>query len=836
MKTKVIFKDWLTSVGIAFIAISAGIYTIADNNLTSLDQRFEFGLFFLNYGLTAVFTVMVLGNAVGLHGSKISKANIEYTILMLILWLISAFSLNREMNVFENSVTWLCVWICISCITLLLYLYKDHFPLYLKHLLALLLGISILLFTYYSLYLTPLYIVSAFAAIGLGISLHTYVTLYLAIITTVITFRLLKTHKTLLYSFLTGILAPAIYCAFFAISWHKTNTKINYILNHHALVKNTLPPWISISQELKKSFITERFIKADLVYKTANLGKSIFWGDFGLSTFDELKKHDPLVIISSLFGTKNNLGEREKIKILQSMYDSRHQAQERLWAGDKLKTANVISNVQIYPEYRLAYTEKTISIANLSKRAWNNQEAIYTFHLPEGSAVTSLSLWINNKEEKAILTSKAKADTAYKEIVGVEQHDPSVIHWQEGNKITVRVFPCTIAENRKFKIGITSPLKKTEGKLTYQNPYFEGPAAKSTSETVRIALSNTTSKFDLKDYHEVEKNIYERDRDYLPYWEISCQNIPLSTETFSFSGTSYKVKNLDKKYESFHPEKIYADLNSSWTDEEAVQLLELIKLKSVYVFSDKLTRLTPQNFNQIYSQLHEQNFSLMPVYKIKNPENALIISKSTMQSPSLGDLENSEFQKSLTHYFNHPTHIRIFDLGENLSPYLSALKEFRLLNYEHGNFKNLRQQLNTGLFLSNQENDNKTVISSAEMVIESIPNTSAGTAPDHLMRLYAYNDIMKKAGKNYFNQNYLQPEIIEEAKTAYVVSPVSSLIVLETQKDYERFNIEDSKNSLKNAAVKSSGAVPEPHEWMLIIMAVFVLAYLWKSNHDKVTA
>jgi hypothetical protein len=64
---------------------------------------------------------------------------------------------------------------------------------------------------------------------------------------------------------------------------------------------------------------------------------------------------------------------------------------------------------------------------------------------------------------------------------------------------------------------------------------------------------------------------------------------------------------------------------------------------------------------------------------------------------------------------------------------------------------------------------------------------------------------------------------VQEAVKAYVVSPVSSLVVLETKKDYERFGIEDSKNSLRNASLQSKGAVPEPHEWALIIIAVLVV-------------
>jgi XrtN system VIT domain protein len=85
---------------------------------------------------------------------------------------------------------------------------------------------------------------------------------------------------------------------------------------------------------------------------------------------------------------------------------------------------------------------------------------------------------------------------------------------------------------------------------------------------------------------------------------------------------------------------------------------------------------------------------------------------------------------------------------------------------------------------------------------------------------------MKKVSASYFTNDYVQPDIIAEAEKAYVVTPVSSLLVLETQKDYERFNIADSKNSLKNASIKSSGSVPEPHEWLLIVLFISIVIYL----------
>jgi len=85
---------------------------------------------------------------------------------------------------------------------------------------------------------------------------------------------------------------------------------------------------------------------------------------------------------------------------------------------------------------------------------------------------------------------------------------------------------------------------------------------------------------------------------------------------------------------------------------------------------------------------------------------------------------------------------------------------------------------------------------------------------------------MQKAGTGLLTGNGEDSTLVAEAQKAYVVSPVSSLVVLESQIDYDRFDIKDVDKSLKNASMKSNGAVPEPHEWALIIIVVGVLVYL----------
>ncbi|MCF0073525.1 hypothetical protein LZD49_23805 [Dyadobacter sp. CY261] len=79
----------------------------------------------------------------------------------------------------------------------------------------------------------------------------------------------------------------------------------------------------------------------------------------------------------------------------------------------------------------------------------------------------------------------------------------------------------------------------------------------------------------------------------------------------------------------------------------------------------------------------------------------------------------------------------------------------------------------------------------------------------------------------------MNTKLVGEAEAAHIVTPVSSMVVLESQRDYDRFDIRKSKNSLDNATLKRFGAVPEPHEWILIGLFVLIISiftirrYVW---------
>lgn len=827
-------KDILLS---AFILLVAAFIFITPQFFGNTEDAVD-TVFFINYLIATSYFLFTR------FGLKKENRALSHEIFTVLLFLISAYSLNREMAVFLESVDWQSVLLVIIALSMVGSVFFNVLPMYVNLIISFILGISTILFIYLACYVAPLYLISIPLLLVLGISIHSFVPIMVLIVLWKIVSKMKAYNSLNFIFFLGGIGVSVMTILLFTIAWAKLNREAKLAYNQHeSKYEQSYPSWVTLAQRLPDDWLTKRFLKTHLVYAEGEEMMRMM-PDLGFRTFSEKRVHDPLIVVAQLI-TKENLDDTDKIKILETMHNARHQAQEQYWRGDRLSTSNILTNVRIFPAYRLAYTEKTLDIHYTLKNSWDNpQEAIYTFYLPEGGVATSLSLWINGKEEKGYLTTKAKADSAYRTIVGVEARDPSVVHWQEGNTVSVRVFPCTAAEDRKVKIGFTTPLLLKENTLIYQSIYFKGATPKDANQTIQVKIDDYESKEADFPFSFAAKpdNFYLYEGSFKSYWEIGLEAIPLATTNFSFNQKSYQIQSFKEKFESITFNEIYLDLNSSWSKSEIEEILAIVAPQKVYCwYNYKMLVVNEQNLALIYDEIKQLNFSLFPIYQIKNPEKALIITKSEKPSPNLKDLKGSSFANALVSYLPKHKPIYLFSLRENLASYLKTLKEMKELRCKTGTIDELKDLISKKQFPSNQENETTVVIEPAQMKIEEIATEQTvqkSTAPDHLLRLFAYNNLMKKVSANYFKENYITEEAINEAKTAYIVSPVSSLVVLETQEDYKRFDITKSKNSLGNASMKSEGAVPEPEEWALVLLILAFIAYIvwkkWKNSPSTI--
>ena len=596
-------KIWIT--GIILIVVSTLVFLFP--SFLTIQTKDQFlGFFTINYIIAIVYFFILTSASIisfKINRDK-SKDFPECIALYLILCLISAFSLNRQITIFPESVLWFQIAIVIMCLSFIGLSFRKYLPQWYNHIIYFFLGSSLLMCIYFCFCLLPLLLVAYVGFFILGLSLHVYIPLLFVIFIINTIIRAYKENKKFLLSFAVGALWPFLILVYFVLTWNTVSRQINYTYNSSITdTENTLPNWVKVSQKLGSGWVTEHVIEGDLLYATGYRGADFFDG-FRPSSFGDVIQHDPLVLIASTI-SKPELNYMEHVKIAESVFRQRHLAEERLWKGNYLKTSNVITDVMLYPDLRISYTEKILNITNTdSQHTWDGrqQEAIYTFSLPEGTAVTSLSLWINGKEEKGILTTKAKADSAYKTIVGVLRRDPSVVHWREGNTVAVRVFPCTPQEARRFKIGFTSPLTFSNDRLLYQNINFEGPSANNATETILVRLNKVTPGLELPaNFEYVKERQFKHEGLYKEDWEITMPYNAVPESSFSFNNTTYKIKEYKKTYEEFNPDSVYLDMNASWDKDEYEKTLEILKDKEIYIFQDgELVKVTNDNRDRLF--------------------------------------------------------------------------------------------------------------------------------------------------------------------------------------------------------------------------------------------
>ena len=353
------FKDKIYLAGLACTGSSLVIFCLPF--ITAMDEQSTFTLFVFNFLLTAIYFFIRIFNR-----KRIEKeSKIHHLFLLLILFLISAYSLNREIPVFENSAAWFAGLLALLCINYAAFVFFESMPQWARHLLSFINGIGLITFLYLSIYLLPLYAIGLIGIFLLGISLHAFVPLLFTIYTLVLQARIADNNRKYWISFSAGIASVLSFIVIYLIQWSNTSKEIHTVLQEAKKNKTELPSWAVVSQKIPQNSITKKILKTELVYSVPGSGNfNFFWGLPGRGLGEE-RKHDPMVMMATFFIGKSALQEEEKIKILESIYDMRHEAEERLWSGDHLYTEFVNTEVKLWPQCNIAYTEKQLQLQTM---------------------------------------------------------------------------------------------------------------------------------------------------------------------------------------------------------------------------------------------------------------------------------------------------------------------------------------------------------------------------------------------------------------------------------------------------------------------------------------
>lgn len=799
------------------------------SGVSAPSRNFLDGSFLMHYILVWLYMVVLWVNKRlrwWMFGAR--RADFPSMLLLLLLWLVSCFALNRELDVFQPSVSWLNWYLGISGVACVAFAWHERMSATARWVLYFALGATAVLLSYYALVLLPVSAMGMLVFWFMGLSLHALIPLVFTIYLVLILRNALREEPALRFAAFAGVVLPLLVVASFAVAWYRVSSQLALNARDYQPDTSELPRWVLVSQRLERNWLYGHLLKAVAEGNMPTRSNGIM-GDFMFSDFG-VTENDPLMQIAAAVSPRPELDADECRKIYAAQYDSRNVMEERFWSGHDLLTTSVHSKVMLDPGHRLSYTEKVLTVAHTTighSGMTDTQEAIYTFYLPEGGVVTSLSLWINGVEEPGVLTARSKAKEAYSTIVGRERRDPAVVFWQEGNQVRVRVFPVTPDMPRQFKVGVTAPLRYDNQTLAYDNITFDGPSALTATEQDFVSFEGnglfTETPVSFK--RENGGQALRFDGAYRHRWSLRCNAPQLARSAFSFNGKTYTVLPWNTQTESFQPAQIYADLNAAWTQPELSSLRSLIDEYPVWAATSKgLEQLTEQNAARIFQESRSLRFSLFPFYKIDDPKNSLLISKSAAPTPLPSELDGSQFGNGLKQW--DAASLRVFHLGDgdNMTAYLRAMREKRAVFCVSGNTDLLEKYLTAHTFPKNLENSNTVALPESGVLIVEKDTIVDGKAPDHLFRLFAYNTVLRELA----GHTTAEPEgLVQLAEQAYVVTPISSLVTLETKADYERFDIKPTAGlpSLGNA-----GAVPEPHEWALIVLLTLSALGAWRGR------
>ncbi|MGQ0674330.1 MAG: VIT domain-containing protein [Hyphomicrobium sp.] len=148
-------------------------------------------------------------------------------------------------------------------------------------------------------------------------------------------------------------------------------------------------------------------------------------------------------------------------------WDSDHGAAE---VGGRVKGLDLVSSRidgSVNAADAVAYLEWVVEFRNTSLL---DREARVEFALPPGGVVSRATLWVNGEEREGAYAGKGEARAAYQRVAVQQRRDPLLVTTKGADRVLAQAFP--VPRNGgtiKFKLGITAPLdlaSLNEGRFT----------------------------------------------------------------------------------------------------------------------------------------------------------------------------------------------------------------------------------------------------------------------------------------------------------------------------------------------------------------------------------
>lgn len=96
-------------------------------------------------------------------------------------------------------------------------------------------------------------------------------------------------------------------------------------------------------------------------------------------------------------------------------------------------------------------------------------EAVIRLSVPPGAAVTDAVLWMKDKPMRGAFVARQRAREIYTSIV-TRRRDPALVTWDGSGSITVSIFPLEKGQARRFELEWVEPSAVADGRIMYRVP------------------------------------------------------------------------------------------------------------------------------------------------------------------------------------------------------------------------------------------------------------------------------------------------------------------------------------------------------------------------------
>jgi hypothetical protein len=112
------------------------------------------------------------------------------------------------------------------------------------------------------------------------------------------------------------------------------------------------------------------------------------------------------------------------------------------------------------------HSHLTMEIATAAE---GQSEALIRMPVPRGAAVTDAVLWVNDKPMRGAFVERQRAQNIYTSIV-TRRRDPALVTWDGPGWIAVSIYPLEKNRARRFELAWIEPAAEADGRVLYHAP------------------------------------------------------------------------------------------------------------------------------------------------------------------------------------------------------------------------------------------------------------------------------------------------------------------------------------------------------------------------------